>query len=444
MPTVVHFLRWSDVAPEGCAFDPAPAREIVAERILGALEGDLARRSLAPGRNRGSLEESIDRALIAAYGTWAAGWRWAASEPGGGGPVNGWCCADHSLLKEDDSGATASIDRVIAALSEWRAFLVELASLFATLHVATADLAIGDAVEHAAARLLPIIIQRTSTNDAWHATFAQVLEWYIESAGHDPDVVCPVVWKVIEGRFESWVEPDAESARTVCAELGYEVARAATDPPMRPDALAAWQNARVDVFELAPAPGGREPVRHDAHRRYIDGPERARDPGRAARMAAALDACRASARRDEPLTFDRLSAWQAIVLGMPANFRASDAYAKGGRERYGLDATTRRRFETALEEASDAATAVSVRAARVYLDVCFFHPFDDGNARAARLALDHVVTRAGLSLHAVEPLFVVARAAGDRAGASSFAWLVEYFLGPSAGRVGRKPAEGGR
>jgi prophage maintenance system killer protein len=433
MPTTVHFLRWSDVDPEGRPFDPAPAREIAAERILGALEGDPARRSLAPGRNRESLEESIDRALIAAYGAWAAGWCWATSEPGGGGPVHGWCCADHSLLNEDDRSATASIDRVVAALAEWRAFLEELASVFAALHVATADLAIGDAVEHAAACLLPIIIQRTSTYDAWYATFAYVLDWYLESAGHDPDVVCPVVSKVIDGRFKSWVEPDAEAARTACAELGYKVALAAEDPPMRPDALAAWRSVRADAFEPAPAPRGREPVRHDAHRRYIDGPERARDPGRAARMAAALDACRASARRDEPLTFDRLSAWQAIVLGMPADFRATDAYAKGGRERYGLDAKTQRRFEAALDEASDAATAVSLRAARVYLDVCFFHPFDDGNARAARLALDHVVTRAGLSLHAVEPLFVVARSAGDRAGASSFAWLVEYFLGPSAG-----------
>jgi hypothetical protein len=64
--------------------------------------------------------------------------------------------------------------------------------------------------------------------------------------------------------------------------------------------------------------------------------------------------------------------------------------------------------------------------------VCFFHPFDDGNARAARLALDHVITRAGLALHAVEPLFVVARAAGDPMVPWSMAWLVEYFLGPEA------------
>jgi hypothetical protein len=73
----------------------------------------------------------------------------------------------------------------------------------------------------------------------------------------------------------------------------------------------------------------------------------------------------------------------------------------------------------------------------VYLDVCCFHPFEDGNARAARLALDHVVTRAGLGLHAVEPLFVVARSAGDADGAWSLAWLVEYLVGVPAQDLGR-------
>ena len=66
------------------------------------------------------------------------------------------------------------------------------------------------------------------------------------------------------------------------------------------------------------------------------------------------------------------------------------------------------------------------------LDVCFFHPFEDGNARAARLARDHVLTRAGLGLHAVEPLFVVSRAAGDERGAWWLAYVVEYFMGPVA------------
>ena len=42
--------------------------------------------------------------------------------------------------------------------------------------------------------------------------------------------------------------------------------------------------------------------------------------------------------------------------------------------------------------------SVSVRAACVYLDVCFFHPFDDGNARSAFLAALFVLAREGIVL----------------------------------------------
>ena len=175
------------------------------------------------------------------------------------------------------------------------------------------------------------------------------------------------------------------------------------------------------------------PVRGDSHRRWIDGPERARDPARADRMRAALDACRASARRGDRLTFDRLASWQRLVLGADeAAFRTDDAHAKAGRERYALSGDTRERFAACLAESEPGGETVAVRAARVYLDVCFFHPFADGNARAARLALDHVITRAGLALHAAEPLFVVARAAADARGAWCFAYVIESLLGSPA------------
>ena len=68
-------------------------------------------------------------------------------------------------------------------------------------------------------------------------------------------------------------------------------------------------------------------------------------------------------------------------------------------------------------------------AARVYLDVCFTHPFADGNARAARLALDHVLAREGLLLRAVEPLFLLSRSPTDLEGAWSMGWLVGYLAG---------------
>ncbi|WP_189912906.1 Fic family protein, partial [Streptomyces albogriseolus] len=44
---------------------------------------------------------------------------------------------------------------------------------------------------------------------------------------------------------------------------------------------------------------------------------------------------------------------------------------------------------------------LTARAARAYLDICFFHPFDDGNARSAFLALVFVLAREGVALEAV-------------------------------------------
>ncbi|MFF0305236.1 Fic family protein [Streptomyces sp. NPDC004562] len=43
----------------------------------------------------------------------------------------------------------------------------------------------------------------------------------------------------------------------------------------------------------------------------------------------------------------------------------------------------------------------TARAARAYLDVCCFHPFDDGNARAALLTLPFVLAREGVTLDSV-------------------------------------------
>ena len=52
-------------------------------------------------------------------------------------------------------------------------------------------------------------------------------------------------------------------------------------------------------------------------------------------------------------------------------------------------------------------------------------------ARAARLALDHVLTRAGLALHSAEPLFVVSRSAFDQWGPYSFIHVIDYLAGDS-------------
>ena len=118
------------------------------------------------------------------------------------------------------------------------------------------------------------------------------------------------------------------------------------------------------------------------------------------RLASALVLCRDSAARGLPLSFDQLAEWQAVVLGehAPVAFRSAVAYAKNGREMYRIDSDVADEFDRALADASDTSSTVATRAARAYLDLCFFHPFPDGNARAARLALDHVLSSNGLWL----------------------------------------------
>ncbi|MGW4913210.1 Fic family protein [Streptomyces sp. NPDC004270] len=56
---------------------------------------------------------------------------------------------------------------------------------------------------------------------------------------------------------------------------------------------------------------------------------------------------------------------------------------------------TRADFAACLREATDAELPPAARAARAYLDVAFFHPFSDGNARAALLPLLSVYSTAG-------------------------------------------------
>ncbi|MFK4108003.1 Fic family protein [Streptomyces sp. NPDC002176] len=131
----------------------------------------------------------------------------------------------------------------------------------------------------------------------------------------------------------------------------------------------------------------------------------------------------ADAVRAAPLDFALLSGWQREVLGTEAPFRSADAYAKAGRERYALTAHTRADFAACLRGATGTELPLSARAARAYLDVAFFHPFPDGNARAALLTLVHVLAREGVVLPEVGPLQVT-RYADDAAGAADLAGLV--------------------
>jgi hypothetical protein len=85
-------------------------------------------------------------------------------------------------------------------------------------------------------------------------------------------------------------------------------------------------------------------------------------------LLAALELMRAAEAQHTPLRFEILRRWQQHVLGirMPP-FRVHPAFAKGGRERYGIGPDTQDQFDACLAQSAfdpDHTLSVSVRAAR--------------------------------------------------------------------------------
>ncbi|MFE4872087.1 Fic family protein [Streptomyces sp. NPDC056682] len=190
------------------------------------------------------------------------------------------------------------------------------------------------------------------------------------------------------------------------------------------DSLSAWLRVRREVdWQHAPALQ-RVPPDRDGFRSWCEGPVRRRDPIRAERLLAAHTLAREDAARQTPLNFALLADWQREVLAATRTpFRVSDAYAKAGRERYGLTPHTQAGFDSCLRETTDPEIPLAARAARAYLDVAFFHPFTDGNARAALLTLAYVLAREDIVLPEVGPLQTT-RYADDPAGAADLASLI--------------------
>lgn len=192
------------------------------------------------------------------------------------------------------------------------------------------------------------------------------------------------------------------------------------------DHLAVWQQVREQIAwpEIVPEMTG--PVRAVrngfstyAHRTVDRGTQRMR------RLLAAQAEVQRTVAGGVPLSPKLLADWNRVILGAPvAGFRRGPAYAKEGRERYGLVADTPQRFAACLVQAGDAAVPVVARAARAYLDVAFFHPYDDGNARLAALVLQFLLHREQIELDDVLPILATVRRADDAEGAVALARMI--------------------
>ncbi|MBJ6763983.1 Fic family protein [Myxococcaceae bacterium JPH2] len=154
---------------------------------------------------------------------------------------------------------------------------------------------------------------------------------------------------------------------------------------------------------------------------------------RGPRFHSALAQVRALADSGAPLTYARLEETQSLLMGHPVHFRQGEAFAHRGTHRYRhtpeLEATFARKVE---EDARDECHPVA-QATRLYLDLCFFHPFPDGNARAARVWLEYLLRRARLPTPALHPLVLHPKRPGDAENYLRFARrMARAIAGPAA------------
>jgi Fic/DOC family len=393
-------------------FDPEVVRGIVREVMAATPEAD-------------AVQALVEQQLADRIGPWAALFSWSTSEPGGGGPVQAWCCADDSLTGELDKDAETIVNAV-ADLADW---LTGLAKTFALLDIETAGLPLDRTVAHAAAALLGPVIDRTGCSDAWYNTFAQVLTWWAEHRGSETDAAFKMaIRSVLRGRFHSWSEPEEAVRQETCAALGDAIGQWVGRRPQAVDGYAVWAATRRQLTVID-EPLRYPPLGRDGHRLWIQSIEAARDAVRAQRMERALLDLRAAAEK-HPLDLASLLAAQQIAVPEQPGLRSTVAWAKAGREFYSVPNDLPGVFAVYIAEPMTDQDDVALRAVRLYLDICFLHPFKDGNARMARLALDAVLWRAGFQLRAVSALFSLERDPADERGAWRFMWNLNKCIEP--------------
>ncbi|GAB1689724.1 Fic family protein [Krasilnikovia sp. M28-CT-15] len=191
-----------------------------------------------------------------------------------------------------------------------------------------------------------------------------------------------------------------------------------------PDQLTTWQQVREQVpwRDVVPHLQTPVPAARDGFTAHATIGE---DRRRQSLLLAAYADARYAARTGADLTPDLTAHWNGMLRGIPAAyFRGGPAFAKNGRDRYGLHADTQQRYASCLSEAADQTIPVAARAARAYLDVAFFHPYDDGNARLGGLLLHYLLLRAGVELDEVRPILTTIRRADDPQGAADLARLI--------------------
>ncbi|CAE7564216.1 unnamed protein product, partial [Symbiodinium sp. CCMP2456] len=270
--------------------------------------------------------------------------------------------------------------------------------------------------------------------EMWYQPFSELVGWYLSSVGFDDVKILEFTENAIQG-FDSYSVPRDTAflvAKQVGTSLGFTYRRL--------DSTSEWVAVRSSLAspEIKQSLSELPLCDKDSHLLFINSVDASRDASRAENLRHALCECRRGAAAGDALTFAHLQRWQKYLVPRTAArcrgaetgapFRKHDAYAKKGRECYPIDLGTEDRFKALLEEANDQSKPLALRAARAYLDVCFFHPFDDANSRMARLVLDFILICEGVVLRTVDPVFLFGKSAKDGVGAVKLVEVVSKLL----------------
>lgn len=220
-------LTWEEVDPGRQPFDPSTALAVVqalpsARTVPSRPQGEgWAGRMHHWSSTQGSgWTAAITTELVAGYGPWVIGWRWAHGEGDvGGGPVSAWCCPQHSITTPPET-----VVRVAQALVEWRAWIEELDGLFASYLPSPITAPVDERLqvwERAVGQIVTLVVERTEADDTWYGHCAQVLTWFLARAGVGD--AAALVDEAIGGRFESWVAPEEQLVVEVAARVALDV-----------------------------------------------------------------------------------------------------------------------------------------------------------------------------------------------------------------------------
>ena len=420
-------------------FDEAQLRATV----TAAWPGDFVRSGNVPAGEDVELKEwqekvfeQLQPAITSSCGEWADYWTFGSSADSYG----------YFYVRPPYPTMQPTVDLFVTDVKRWQKLLLELEDEFAHLRSRCGGYALCEHLEVAIAALLrhcPAFCTDVSWHvgfEMWYSPFSDLVSWYLSSAGLEESNVDVLncVSNAILG-FRSYQCP-ADTALVVA----QQVADRFHLDFSKLDSTADWLRSRSALTEMSSRlaanskTGSQLPACLDTHLRFIEAVDGARDLARAQRMKDALAACRKAAKAGKTLSLDLLLTWHCHLMNISrrnqTTFRRHDAYAKQGRERYPLHSgddggpsKTETQFFKLLEEA-DTAEPVALRASRAYLDVCFFHPFDDGCSRLARLVFDFILTRDNVAVNGVESIFLFGKSARDAEGAQRLVELVDQGL----------------